>query len=322
MNGWWIFLFIVLGLIGLVTFLTIFIKTVTALRRRRKKHLKQAAKDKLYRDTQARALEGDREAQEQLVRWNFHWTGPDTDRLNAELKSIKAKVRRRNKAREARKARNEFNHTVKRLKRLRIAWTESHDTDDELEKLIELIDALHGAGFSKARLRSLEEESGVKLSELRGRTRTLLRRRYDRLRSEISHSRQALVELRNLIRASAEPYEDRSNPYNYLYLHRRGVGRDLTYPPEWNECVANVFPNPAEGDFVGLSDLAPHELALQATEALRRDDLTLAKIVLARCEGPSSVGGVLYADLSRMIDRHNLGLGLTEEAVEVAVEED
>lgn len=94
---------------------------------------------------------------------------------------------------------------------------------------------------------------------------------------------------------------------NSSYAQRLGVD-DIVRPVSWNQWVAFHFQNPYVGGFTYRLGDAHNEVALRAADALRDNNVVLAKIVLATCanrRGKDTIGEILYAEVIKMVAAHN-----------------
>ena len=96
--------------------------------------------------------------------------------------------------------------------------------------------------------------------------------------------------------------------YNASYAQGLGAD-DIAKPPSWDKWVTFHYPNPHSGQFVRMISEGSNELALRAADALRTDDIVLAKVVLATCGsgdgGRKRVGVILYTEIVKMVAAHN-----------------
>jgi hypothetical protein len=81
------------------------------------------------------------------------------------------------------------------------------------------------------------------------------------------------------------------------------------WPLDWNELVARYVPSPFVRDFNGVPEW-PQGLSLVIPEAIRLNNLTMAKMAAALCKERwrghrQAVGDVLWADLCKFIEAEN-----------------
>lgn len=283
-------------------------------RERKRREAVQAAKEaerRLYWHEQVeRALAGDEEARQLVVRECPY-------RRWAEVQ----------KMRRDHEEQVKFNEVLNKYRHLLSKWHKASQ-GDAIDRLAEVLDFFRYRGYryrgapdtgygNKAKL---EQETGTKLEELKAELKRLVSDHYNSLVSELD-ARQSFLNLMNLIRRTRYP-SGQGGDLRYL-----GV-EPLAYPDDWNERVCQHLANPYRWDFVRLQEFSTGEMRLLAATALREDDPLKAKIVLAHCKPytdrefrrsdawkywHSEVGDTLITELTKLVDRHNAQLGLSEQ---------
>ena len=92
----------------------------------------------------------------------------------------------------------------------------------------------------------------------------------------------------------------------------KSVGLPHSWPKQWDTLAARYVDIPTIADFLWRADWQDGEISLMAREAVRRQDLTTAKIVMASCNAlparRTELGDVLWADLIKFVDAENVRL--------------
>jgi hypothetical protein len=244
-----------------------------------------------------RAEAGDITAQDKLVddkRWRNERTIRDRLKKNGRVVAV----------------RREYEDVKPRAMELETAWPAVETARLRLRTYVELVKLLKSLHWEN--IGRIERELGIKPEQQLETLNELIQARYVEL-LETRHEHDSFLALLKLIKRACESD-----------LAKLGA-KKLAYPDDWNELIARFFENPARGDFVQLPGFATGELRLMAAEALRMQDLTKAKIVLAHCKPYSDhynnrdawkywrheLGDVLIADLTKMVSEKNAALDLT-----------
>jgi hypothetical protein len=221
---------------------------------------------------------------------------------------------------------------MERLRTLLRQSREATGVEERLEAVRELLSRLKDSRrlSGKNRERFLVEGGTTKkrlLDQLQG----LVQERYAELLPRAEEDRETFLALRDLIdrtRTSFRWGHEHGRPKSgdlreISFYHTDWEIKELQRPEGWNGWVARFIANPFLYDFEDLADPKYGELELWTAEALRTEDLALAKIVRAYCHDGQLAGQVaseLRAELAQFVEQRNFELGLAGE-VELKVED-
>lgn len=119
-------------------------------------------------------------------------------------------------------------------------------------------------------------------------------------------AREGSIEAFRRLKKLLETFTKRNGPLQSVGIDRK------QWPNDWDQLVARYVDRPYAGDFLRNPEWEVGQISLEAQEALRTQNITTAKIVMASCNAlparRTEIGDVLWADLVKFVDAENVRL--------------